>query len=66
MNKSAFARLAMLARSISGMNSSVFRVYITRTSGQFVSISLPNFNAIFKATSFSLESEPKHPVSCPP
>ena len=66
MNKSAFARLAMLALSINEINTSDLRVYTTLTSGQLASINLPSFNEILSATSFSLESEPKQPVSCPP
>ena len=66
MNKSALFRLAILARSCNGMNTSVLRVYITLTSPQLLSTYLPKAKATFRLMSFSREYAPNAPVSWPP
>ena len=62
------ALLAISARPESVTNTSVLRVYITLTSGQFCSSSLPTFSAIARFISFSrlVLGTPTAPASLPP
>ena len=66
MKRSALFRLAMAALSLNSMKTSVLRVYITFTSGQFRSTYLPKASATLRFTSFSSALTPRVPGSLPP
>ena len=60
---SALFLLAIFARSCSGTNTSVLRVYTTFTSGQQRSTYLPKASATLRFMFFSSEKAPRAPAS---